>query len=46
MISRLAKNFQDYFANVMGQKIGMAIFADTIAHAFHLPYAQLEDQSS
>lgn len=46
MISRLAKNFQDYFANVMSQQIAMKIFADTIGHAFHLPYAQLEDQSS
>lgn len=46
MVSRIAKNFQDYFANVMSQKIGMTIFAQTISHAFHLPYANLEDQSS
>lgn len=46
MVSRVAKNFQDYFANVMSQQIAMKIFADTIGHAFHLPYANLEDQSS
>lgn len=46
MISRIAKNFQDYFANVMTQKIGMDIFTKTIAHAFHIPYKYLEDQSS
>jgi ATP-binding cassette, subfamily B, bacterial len=46
MVSRVAKNFQDYFANVMSQQIGMKIFADTISHAFHLPYIHLEDQSS
>jgi ATP-binding cassette, subfamily B, bacterial len=46
MISRLAKNFQDYFANVMTQKMGMKIFSKTINHAFRLPYALLEDQSS
>ena len=46
MVSRIAKNFQDYFANVMTQKMGMRIFETTIAHAFHLPYKHLEDQSS
>lgn len=46
MVSRVAKNFQDYFANVMSQNIGLKIFADTISHAFHLPYMYLEDQSS
>jgi ATP-binding cassette subfamily B protein len=46
MISRLAKNFQDYFANVMTQKMGMNIFSNTMNHAFRLPYAALEDQSS
>ena len=46
MVSRIAKNFQDYFANVMTQQMGMTIFKDTISHAFHLPYKYLEDQSS
>lgn len=46
MVSRIAKNFQDYFANVMTQKMGMKIFEHTISHAFHLPYKHLEDQSS
>ncbi len=46
MISRIAKNFQDYFVNVMTQKIGMQIYQETIRHAFSLPYAVFEDQSS
>ncbi len=46
MISRIAKNFQDYFANVMTQKMGMDIFTTTISHAFRIPYMYLEDQSS
>lgn len=46
MVSRIAKNFQDYFANVMTQKMGMDIFTKTISHAFHIPYKYLEDQSS
>jgi ATP-binding cassette subfamily B protein len=46
MVSRIAKNFQDYFANVMTQKMGMDIFTNTISHAFRIPYMHLEDQSS
>ncbi len=46
MVSRIAKNFQDYFVNVMTQKIGMQIYQETIRHAFALPYSVFEDQSS
>ncbi len=46
MVSRIAKNFQDYFVNVMTQKIGMQIYQETIRHAFSLPYSVFEDQSS
>jgi len=46
MISRIAKNFQDYFVNVMTQKIGMDIYQETIQHTFSLPYAAFEDQQS
>ncbi len=46
MVSRIAKNFQDYFANVMTQKMGMDIFTKTISHAFHVSFKYLEDQSS
>ena len=46
MISRIAKNFQDYFVNVMTQKIGTSIYQDMIAHTFSLPYAVFENQQS
>lgn len=46
MVSRVAKNFQDYFANVMTQNIGMQIYQTSITHAFSLPYSVLEDQQS
>lgn len=46
MISRIAKNFQDYFVNVMTQKIGTSIYQDTIAHTFSLPYSVFENQQS
>jgi len=46
MVSRIAKNFQDYFVNVMTQKIGTNIYQDTIAHTFSLPYSVFENQQS
>jgi ATP-binding cassette subfamily B protein len=46
MVSRIAKNFQDYFVNVMTQNIGMNIYQTALRHAFALPYRVLEDQQS
>jgi ATP-binding cassette subfamily B protein len=46
MISRLAKNFQDYFLNVIVQKFGAKVFTDGLQHAMKLPYQDFEDQRS
>ena len=46
MISRIAKNFQDYFLNVIIQKIGAQIYSDGIRHSLELPYSVFEDQRS
>jgi ATP-binding cassette, subfamily B, bacterial len=46
MISRFAKNFQDYFLNVVIQKFGAKVFTDGLQHAMKLPYHQFEDQRS
>ncbi len=46
MISRIAKNFQDYFLNVVTQKFGAKIFTDGLQHAMKLPYQDFEDQRS
>ncbi len=46
MISRLAKNFQDYFLNVIVQKFGARVFTDGLQHAMKLPYQEFEDQRS
>ena len=46
LISRTAKNFQDYFVNAVTQKVGTALYADMISHAFSLPYQIFEDQRS
>lgn len=46
MISRIAKNFQDYFLNVIIQKFGAKVFTDGLRHAMKLPYQEFEDQRS
>ncbi len=46
MVSRLAKTFQDYYVNVMTQKIGMSLYQDAIRHIFDLPYKTFENQQS
>lgn len=45
-ISRVAKNFQDYYTTVMIQRIGTALYTDTLSHAFSLPFAVFEDERS
>ncbi len=46
MISRIAKNFQDYFLNVVIQKFGASVFTEGLQHAMKLPYQEFEDQRS
>jgi len=46
MISRIAKNFQDYFLQLVIQKFGAKVFTDGLQHAMKLPYQQFEDQRS
>lgn len=45
-VSRVAKNFQDYFVNVITQKLGAQIYSDGIKHSLELPYQVFEDQRS
>jgi len=46
MASRIAKNFQDYFLNVVIQKFGAKVFTDGLQHSMRLPYQEFEDQRS
>ena len=46
MVSRIAKNFQDYVVNVVIQKYGARLYTDGLQHALRLPYQDFEDQSS
>ena len=45
-VSRVAKNFQDYFINVITQRVGARLYSDGIAHSLDLPYSVFEDQRS
>ena len=45
-VSRVAKNFQDYFVNVITQRLGAQMYSDGIRHSLELPYAVFEDQRS
>jgi ATP-binding cassette subfamily B protein len=46
LVSRIAKNFQDYFVNVIAQRTGANLYERSVSHSFSLPYAVFEDQRS
>ena len=45
-VSRIAKNFQDYFTNVITQRLGAQMYSDGVKHSLDLPYQVFEDQRS
>jgi ATP-binding cassette subfamily B protein len=46
MVSRIAKNFQDYFTNIIVLKTGAQMYSDGLKHSLQLPYQVFEDQRS
>lgn len=46
MVSRITKNFQDYFTNIVIQRTGAAMYTEGIKKSLDLPFAQFEDQRS
>ena len=46
LVSRVAKNFQDYFINTITQRLGAQIYSDGLRHSLELPYQVFEDQRS
>lgn len=46
MVSRITKNFQDYFTNIIIQRTGASMYTDGIQKALQLPYQDFEDQRS
>ncbi len=45
-VSRVAKNFQDYFLNGISQRVGADLYRDGISHSLSLPYSVFEDERS
>ncbi len=45
-VSRVAKNFQDYYVNVITQRLGARMYNHSVDHSFSLPFAVFEDQRS
>lgn len=45
-VSRVAKNFQDYYINLITQRLGAKIYSDGIRHSLDLPYQVFEDKRS
>src|SRR5215203_588121 len=45
-VSRVAKNFQDYYINLITQRLGAELYSDGISHSLELPYSVFEDQRS
>src|SRR6185436_19253302 len=46
LVSRIAKNFQDYYINLITQRLGAQLYSDGIRHSLELPYSVFEDQRS
>lgn len=46
LVSRVAKNFQDYFLNGISQRVGADLYRDGVSHALALPYSVFEDERS
>lgn len=46
LVSRIAKNFQDYYVSIITQRVGANLYSHSITHSFSLPYSAFEDQRS
>lgn len=45
-VSRIAKNFQDYFLNTVSQRSGADMYREGVRHSLDLPYMVFEDERS
>ncbi len=46
LVSRIAKNFQEYFTSYITEKVGADLYQKGVKHSLRLPYEIFEDQSS
>lgn len=45
-VSRTAKTFQEYYTNVITQRVGTEMYSRSVEHTFSLPYSVFEDRRS
>ncbi len=45
-VSRVAKNFQDYYLNRLSQRSGADMYSEGVRHSLSLPYGVFEDERS
>lgn len=45
-VSRVAKNFQDYFVSIITQRVSTRLYEHSVSHAFALPFSVFEDHQS
>lgn len=45
-VSRVAKNFQDYFVSLITQRVSTRLYEHAVGHAFSLPFSAFEDSRS
>jgi ATP-binding cassette subfamily B protein len=46
LVSRVAKNFQDYYLNGVSQRVGADLYRDGVSHTLALPFGVFEDERS
>ena len=46
LISRTGKAFQDYYMNVVSERVGTRMYNDSVKHIFQLPFSVFEDEQS
>lgn len=46
LVSRVAKAFQDYYVNVISERVGTKLYSSSVGHVFRLPFSVFEDEQS
>lgn len=46
LVSRTAKNIQEYLVSAITEKVGTAMYSDSVKHTFSLPFSVFEDKRS
>lgn len=46
LVSRIAKNFQDYYLNTVSKRSGADMYREGVQHSLSLPYSVFEDERS